>query len=329
MVATASMLNSSDIALPRTRKQLTRMIGRCALAAGGLACALSVGAADGVRTIGRVEHDALEEISGIVKSTLGDFYWVHNDSGDDARLFAIDADSAVLKPPYMPVSGADWPGHVIVGAWNFDWEDIALANGVLYIADVGNNGNARRDLGVYVVNEPDPLAIAGMRTLKFLPVRYPDQESYPAKRWHFDCEAVFVADDKLYFITKHRRPGEIGGFEAGAKLYRLDTEFTDRENVLTLVGMREDVFLATGADLSPDGTRLAVSTYDALWIFDKPVAGDDWLSGVAWQLDLDRRVARQLEAVAWDDAQTLRLVNENRDVILADVRAFAPVSEPR
>ena len=304
------------------------MRARCALATYGVVCAISVGAADAVRIIARLEHEALDEVSGIEKSALGDFYWVHNDSGDEARLFAIDADSAVLRPPYIPVSAADWPGHAIDGAWKFDWEDIALADGVLYIADVGNNGNARRDLGVYVVNEPDPLAIPKMRTLKFLPIRYPDQQHYPAKLWHFDCEAVFVADEMLYFITKHRRPGEIGGFEAGAKLYRLDTLFTDRENVLTLVGTHDGIFLATGADLSPDGSRLAVSTYDALWIFDRPADGDDWLSGTAWRLDLDRDVVQQLEAVTWDDAVTLRLVNEDRDVMLADVTAFSPVAEP-
>ena len=304
------------------------MSAKRALAACCVVCAISVGAAEGVRVIGRVEHDALNEVSGIEKSVLGDFYWVHNDSGDEARLFAIDADAGVLRPPYIPVSAADWPGHVIDSAWNFDWEDIALADGVLYIADVGNNGNARRDLGVYVVNEPDPLAIPKMRTLRFLPVRYPDQQHYPATLWHFDCEAVFVADGRLYFITKHRRPGEIGGFEAGAKLYRLDTSLTDRENVLTLVGTHKDIFRATGADLSPDGSRLAVSTYDALWIFDRPEHGDNWLSGTAWRLDLDRQVVKQLEAVTWDDAASLRLVNENRDMMVADVGAFTPVSGP-
>ena len=136
---------------------------------------------------------------------------------------------------------------------------------------------------------------------------------------------MFVADDKLYFITKHRRPGEIGAFEAGAKLYRLDTSFTDTENVLTHVGTHDGIVLATGADLSPDGSRLAVSTYGALWIFDRPADGDNWLSGTAWRLVLDRRLAKQLEAVTWDDAGTLRLVNENRDVMLADVGAFTPV----
>lgn len=286
----------------------------------------ALGAAGGaVEVIGRVEHEALGEVSGIEKSASGDFYWVHNDSGDAARLFALDAAAGVLRPPFLPVSDGDWPGHAVDNAWNFDWEDIALADGVLYIADMGNNGNARRDLGVYVVNEPDPRAVPKMRTLTFLPVRYPDQESYPAQRWHFDCEAVFVADGKLYFITKHRRPGEIAGMEAGAKLYRLDTAFTDRENVLALVGTRADVFLATGADLSPDGSRLAVSTYTALWIFDRPADGDNWFSGTAWRLDLDPAVVKQLEAVTWDDDETLRLVNENRDVMSAGAEAFTPV----
>jgi len=30
------------------------------------------------------------------------------------------------------------------------------------------------------------------RAHAFLPIRYPDQEHFPAKAWHFDCEAVFV-----------------------------------------------------------------------------------------------------------------------------------------
>lgn len=280
-----------------------------------------------VERIGRVDHPALREVSGIVKSRVGGFYWVHNDAGDDARLFAIDAAGTPLWPPYLNVAAAnDWPGHAINGAWHFDWEDIALADGTLYIADVGNNGNARRDLGVYVVNEPDPRAIPKMRVLKHLPLRYPDQRSFPAAAWHFDCEAVFVADGELYFITKHRQPGQIEGWEAGAKLYRLDTEFTDRENVLTLVGRHDEVALATGADLSPNGHTLAVSTYTALWLFDRPADGDNWFSGPTRKLALDRVFTRQLEAIAWESDDTLRLVNEQRDVFRASVGEFLPAT---
>lgn len=284
-----------------------------------------------LEVIGRLSHDALGEVSGIVKSERGDsafpFYWVHNDSGDEARLFAIDAEGNPLKPPYIPVPLEDWPGHAIDGATHFDWEDLALADGVLYIADVGNNGNARRDLGVYVVNEPDPLAVPRMRALTYLPVRYPDQTDHPGDVWHFDCEGVFVADGALYFLTKHRQPRQIRNAAPGTKLYRLDTRHTDRENVLTLVSRREDVSQVTGADLSPDGGRLAVATYTTLWIFDKPATGDDWLSGKTWRLDLDTAVARQLEAVAWEDQANLRLTNEQRDIFRARVADFSAVDE--
>ena len=302
---------------------------RCAaspLPAIALALALANSAA-AVERIGRLDHPALSEVSGIVKSRAGEFYWVHNDSGDDARLFAINAAGAPLWPPYLRVASAnDWQGHAIDGAWHFDWEDIALADGKLYIADAGNNGNARRDLGVYVVNEPDPRAIPKMRALKHLPIRYPDQRSFPAKVWHFDCEAVFVADGKLYFITKHRQPGQIDGWQAGAKLYRLDTEFTNRENVLTLVGRHVEVALATGADLSPNGTTLAVSTYTVLWLFDRPADGDNWFSGPTRKLALDPALTRQLEAIAWESDDALRLVNEQRDVFRASVGEFLPAT---
>ena len=297
---------------------------RALLGVSALPSLLAVGAE--LELVGRLAHEALGEVSGIVKSARGDFYWVHNDSGDSPRLFAIDGEGTPLKPSWMPIDLADWPGHAIDNATHFDWEDIALADGVLYVADVGNNGNARRDLGVYVVNEPDPFAIPKMRALKYLPVRYPDQDD-PGDVWHFDCEGVFVADGALYFLTKHRQSRQIGEGAPGTKLYRLDTHHTDAENVLTLVGRREDVSQVTAADMSPDGNRLAVATYSTLWLFDRPPDGDDWLSGKAWRLDLDTSQAKQLEALAWQDASSLLLTNEQRDLFRARIGDFVPVSD--
>ena len=293
-------------------------------AVAGAALMAAIAAPAELTRIGQLTHAALDEISGIVKSARGDFYWVHNDSGDEPRIFAIDDEGTPLVPPYLRIAAEDWPGHAIDGASHFDWEDVALHRGVLYIADVGNNGNARRDLGVYVVNEPDPLAVPKMRALAHLPIRYPDQADHPGDVWHFDCEAVFVADGKLHFLTKHRQSRRIREPAPGTKLYRLDTQHTDRENVLTLLGRREDVSQVTGADLSPDGSRLAVSTYTTLWLFESPGDGN-WLSGKASRLDLDTRQARQLEAIGWEDAATLRLTNEQRDLFRAHVSDFVPV----
>ena len=234
---------------------------RRGFAAGALAWACGVAAhAWAVEMVGRVSHPALAEVSGLVKSARGDFFWTHNDSGDAPRLFAIDAAGAPLWPAWRRLAAADWPGHAIANAAHFDWEAITLHEGVLYIADVGNNGNARRDLGVYVVHEPDPLAVDKMRALLFLPIRYPDQVEHPGETWHFDCESVFVADGKLHFITKHRESGRIDRAERGAKLYRLETRHTDRENVLALVGRHDGIRWATDAALSADASRLVVAS---------------------------------------------------------------------
>ena len=42
-----------------------------------------------IEQIAEVTHPQLDEMSGIVASTYKDIYWVHNDSGDRPRIFAI------------------------------------------------------------------------------------------------------------------------------------------------------------------------------------------------------------------------------------------------
>jgi hypothetical protein len=282
-----------------------------------------------VALIARVEHPALAEMSGMVAAGQPDLFWVHNDSGDEARIFAVRSSGEIVVPNvfgmlFPDATTDDWPGYRIDNAWQYDWEDIALADGVLYLTDVGNNDNSRRDLGVYVVNEPNPLFVTKTRALRFLPIRYPDQDDYPAGLWHFDCEAVFTHRGKLYFLTKHRQPGKALSWEPGTKLYRLDTAHTDRDNVLKLVDRHERVTLPTGADVSPDGTRLAIVTYTRLWVFERPRRGDRWLQSPALVLDLDRGQVKQNEAIAWESNDSLLMTNEQREIFRVPLSALSP-----
>jgi hypothetical protein len=282
----------------------------------------STRAADSLQLLVRLDHPELTEISGLTSASMQDTYWLHNDSGDAARLFAINRSGTVLLPPYLAsrYQTQAWPGLQILNAWNVDWEDLTRAtDGTLYITDMGNNGNARRDLGIYVLPEPNPLAIAETRALTFLPVAYPDQQRFPASVWHFDCEAVFYSNDKLYLLTKHRKPGEITGWESGSKLYRLDTQYTDRTNVLTLVGESDELALATAADLSPDGQHLAVLTYRGVWLFRRPAEGDNWLSGESRFISLSREQLKTSEALTWQDSQSLLIANEEAELLQLDV----------
>src|SRR5262249_36200484 len=107
------------------------------------------------------------------------------------------------------------------------------------------------------------------------------------------------------------------------KLYRLDTDFDDRPNVLTLVDSHAVLEAATGADLSPDGQTLAVISYTDLWLFSRPASGDQSLSAPSRRFPLDRGVFEQVEAIAWVDDQTLLIGNEQRALFQVDVTALA------
>ena len=134
-----------------------------------------------------------------------------------------------------------------------------------------------------------------------------------------ECEAIFADRGTLYFLTKHRKPGEITGWAAGTSLYRLDTRHTDRLNELVHVGRRDDIVLATAASLSPSGQQLAVLSYLALAIFPRPAAGDDWLAGTPRVVPIDRELIPIAEAVTWEDETRLLIANEGRGLFEVDL----------
>lgn len=290
-----------------------------------------------LRPFAQIAHPPIDETSGMVKSRrFSDVYWVHNDSGDVARVFGLRGDATLIVPEYLRKDYradheksdlAPYGGVTIEGASNIDWEDITILGDDLVLADMGNNGNGRRDLGVYLVREPNPLAVDRARAYRWIPIAYPDQTEFPGtKRWEFDCEAVFAFRGKLWFLTKHRANGNILLPATGTNLYRLDGLRSDRVNVLTKTDGKTDLGgWVTGADVSPDGRTLAVLCHlpvASVWLFDLPRSGDRLLSGRARRLPI--KGVRQAEAIAWESNDWIRVANEQRDVYRLAVRDFAP-----
>jgi len=291
-----------------------------------------MGHAPTLKQVGETVHPPIDETSGIVRSRWQEnVWWVHNDSGDAPRLFAIDSTGTVHVAPwhagdYVAGTGADssgkppWPGVQLGAAAHIDYEDIAVEDSTLYLGDIGNNGNARRDLGIYVLREPFRYD-RRTRPVKHLPIAYPDQKAFPAQEWHFDAEALFVDDGTLYVMTKHRTGQQIDTVEPGTKLYRLDTEHPHRVNTLTTVDRHGTIPPPTAAALGPDGDRLAVLCFSGVWIYPRPEEGDQWLSTDPRRIRLSAERTKQAEAVTWDDPHTLRIANEQRDVFVLPLQA--------
>ncbi len=249
--------------------------------------------------------DALEEVSGIVRSRRAPgVFWVHNDSGDAPRIFAIDAHGTMLAEVW--VQGAD----------NEDWEDItADDHGNLYLSDTGNNNNERTNLVVYVVPEPDVtrrnvVRVDSVHVTRRIPFYYPEQRAFPdPSDKNYDCEAVFWDAGTLYLLTKHRS-------DRRTVLYRLPLDggvegmHGDERRPAQRVSAMDFGSQVTAADLSPDGRLLAVLSYEYLAIFERPQTGDDFLAGKQHRVLIE---GRQCEAITFDGSR-LVFANEQREL---------------
>jgi hypothetical protein len=252
-----------------------------------------------LKTKSQLDYWGKLELSGIVRSHSDkNVFWIHNDSGDKPRVFAIDS----LGHFYESARYRNHEGITIAGATNVDWEDITMDNkGNLVVEDAGNNGNDRKDLVLYVLPEPSPLA-SNTTVMKKIFFKYPDQKAFPDKKdFNYDSEAIFFADNHFHILSKDRS-------DTFTRLYRMDSEKSEEVNTLTLVDKFNVGGKVTAADASDDGNRIVVITYHAIWMFERTSPSSSYFKGHIWWLPVK---APQIEAVCFKDPKTLWLLDEN------------------
>jgi hypothetical protein len=233
--------------------------------------------------------EAINESSGLAMSCrFPGVMWTLNDSGDSARIFAITMDGKAVRPRN---DAGPYKGIKIIDARNVDWEDIAIDDdGNLVIGAFGNHKIPRRDLALYVIKEPNPRLTRATPVIRKIRFRYPDQTEFTTVLNNFDCEAVFAWRGKYHLLTKHRT-------NTRTRLYRFDDIDEKRENVLTLLGDFDIGGMVTAADVSADGKRLAVLTYNAVWVFAIRGRTDNFLKGKASRCAI---AMGQCEAICFD-----------------------------
>lgn len=127
------------------------------------------------------------ETSGLaVGRRTRDVLWSHNDSGNDAVLFALDRAGVVRARVRVPVRLRDW-------------EDVSAgrcpAGDCLYLADIGDNGVRRPEVTILRVPEPRDGDTATAPPEVFT-ATYADGPH--------NAEALFVAGQDVFVITKDR-----------------------------------------------------------------------------------------------------------------------------
>lgn len=229
------------------------------------------GANDTPEVVGALGDEALVEASGVVASpTNADVLWLHNDAGDEARVFAVSAAPGA--------EGAPLGSLALPGVEARDFEDIAAAPcpdllaACLYVCDCGDNDEERAEIVVYAIPEPAVsldapiLPNSAAQVVWAFPVAAPDGP--------VNVEAFVVLPDATAMIFFEKKRDE-------ARVLRLPAPWTPDTRAELQVANRitapgpdiEDFGVITGASLHPSGERLLLRTYVGAFEARVPASG--------------------------------------------------------
>lgn len=188
------------------------------------------------------------------------YFWVHNDSGDDANLYLINnigTHVATIK---------------IEGATHYDWEDIAIGTPkrygfpVLFIGDIGDNFSRNHTKEVYIIKEPKLRLKKNNIKKVTLSLLDTMEIEFQSKRRDFETllfdpisEQLFTVSKRkkrpeLFIITKNNTPSPPYKFE---KIINLPLKNLKRRDNIS------------GGDISRNGKRIAIKSYDHIYIWNR------------------------------------------------------------
>ena len=259
-------------------------------------------------------NDVLSEPSGInvhYNTGSGNFeYWAHNDYGNPDSIFSFQLSDLNSMTRILHVD------HDYI-----DWEDMAHDDeGNIYLADFGNFVGPTE---YHVIKIPNPNSYTGdppmLDTINF---------EFPFNGIK-DNEAILYFNDSLYIFTKRidtlQNPSLIEGLTycfripaipepgGGSYLAELVGDFNTYLPGDTSAG----TYRVTGADISPDGKKLVLITYERVWVFSC-FEGSAFFDGTVSKF---RIPFRQYEGVAF--------INNHEVVITKEGNAANPGYNPK
>jgi hypothetical protein len=209
--------------------------------------------------VGTIKTGEIIESSGIVASKCQEnVFWTHNDSGDSAFVFALNAKGEKL---------GTW---LVKDAKNIDWEDIATfksPNGecFLYIGDIGNNTRVRNDLTIYRVREPK-VERANANSSKKNPISTESSDAikfdYPDVRHDAETLLVHPQTGDVYVLSK-RLQGASGVYKLPANYSLGKTNRLEKVADFAVPALPNG--FVTGGDISSDGKRVVICDYFAAY----------------------------------------------------------------
>jgi hypothetical protein len=234
--------------------------------------------------VGTVQHAAIDEASGLAASRANPgVLWVHNDSGDAARAFAMNTEGTHLGI------------YNLTGTSATDWEDMAIGPGpdtgqsYLYLGDIGDNSAVRPTIRIYRVPEPavsptQPPVDVDLDDVTTLTLQYPDGSR--------DAETLMVdpTTADLYIVSKR---------ETRSRLYRAPYPHSTTQTIIMEYRGQLPWGGATAGDISPNGAEILVRGYFSASLWRRPPDTPLWEAFTHSGYRVPLTVEPQGEAIAF------------------------------
>ena len=175
----------------------------------------------------------IDETSGL--EIIDGQFITHNDSGGDPKLYYLDKKGKIVFE------------RTLEGVKNNDWEDITKDDQFIYVANMGNNFDTRKNLSI--VKTPIDSSSSEAELIEF---NYPEQVKFTTayNKSQYDAEALITIDDYLIILTKNK-------LKKITEIYALPKIAGKYE--AKKIGSLNTQSIITGGDYDPDTKLLALT----------------------------------------------------------------------
>ena len=175
----------------------------------------------------------IDETSGL--EIIDGQFITHNDSGGDPKLYYLDKKGKIVFE------------RTLDGVKNNDWEDITKDDQFIYVANMGNNFDTRKNLSI--VKTPIDPSSSEAELIEF---NYPEQVKFTTayNQSQYDAEALITIDDYLIILTKNK-------LKKITEIYALPKIAGKYE--AKKIGSLNTQSIITGGDYDPDTKLLALT----------------------------------------------------------------------
>jgi hypothetical protein len=233
----------------------------------------------------------LSEISGLEKLNDSTLIAI-NDGGNEPILFLLNLSGKITRKIN------------VINATNIDWEALAIDENYVYIGDIGNNMNERKDLCVYRLNRGE-LANSSAINADKMNISYKEQRSFPPlnNERYFDAEAMTVFEGQLWIFTKNSTKP----FDGISYIYMFQFELNKNKELqkTTQLKLNKTSYLKDAiTSACTQNNSMILTTYNRMIKLEFPKQGLT-KSNVYFYPHI-----QQVEACAWINENTYMISNE-------------------